>query len=81
MQRPASSARATTAFLGVAENLSGDGAGTGSMFGMPCLKARGKAFAGLWGDAMVVKVSSDDHAAALSLKGAHLFDPSTWDDP
>jgi len=81
MQRPASSARATAAFDRVADDLSGDGAGRGTMFGMTCLKARGKAFAGLWGDAIVVKVAGDAHAAALSLKGSHLFDPSDMGRP
>lgn len=47
-----------------------------SMFGMPSIKRRGgKAFAGLSGDDMVFKLDGDDHAAALALEGAHLFEP------
>jgi hypothetical protein len=46
------------------------------MFGMPCLKHAGKAFAGLHGDAMAFKLGPPAHAAALALPGAHLFDPS-----
>jgi hypothetical protein len=46
------------------------------MMGMPTLYLGGKAFAGLWGDAMVFKLEGDDHGAALRLEGAALFDPS-----
>lgn len=45
------------------------------LFGMPCLKARGKAFAGLHHGAMVFKLRGEAHARALGLAGAHLFDP------
>jgi hypothetical protein len=46
------------------------------MFGMPCLKHGGKAFAGFYRGAMTFKLRQPDHAAALALAGAHLFDPS-----
>jgi hypothetical protein len=47
-----------------------------SMFGMPSLKRRGgKAFAGLYGDDMVFKLSGDALSDALALDGAHLFEP------
>jgi hypothetical protein len=47
-----------------------------SMFGMPSIKRRGgKAFAGLYGDDMVFKLDGEDHASALALEGAHLFEP------
>ena len=47
-----------------------------SMFGMPSMKRRGgKAFAGLYGEDMVFKLAGDEHAAALALEGAHLFEP------
>ncbi|WP_230209101.1 hypothetical protein [Nostocoides sp. HKS02] len=47
-----------------------------SMFGMPSIKRRGgKAFAGLYGDDMVFKLDGPAHAEALSLEGAHLFEP------
>lgn len=52
------------------------GADDSAMFGMPTMKADGKGFAGLFGDAMVFKLNSDAHATALALKGAVLFDPS-----
>ena len=47
-----------------------------SMFGMPGIKRRGgKAFCGLYGDDMIFKLQGEDHARALSLEGAHLFEP------
>jgi hypothetical protein len=47
-----------------------------SMFGMPGIKRRGgKAFCGLYGDDMIFKLQGEDHARALMLKGAHLFEP------
>jgi hypothetical protein len=45
------------------------------MFGMPCLKVEGKAFAGLYGEAMVFKLDADSRPGALALPGAQLFDP------
>ena len=45
------------------------------MFGMPTLKINGKAFAGLYKTAMMFKLTGADHAKALKLKGAKLFDP------
>ncbi len=47
-----------------------------SMFGMPSLKANGKAFAGYFHGAMVFKLGAPEHGEALSLPGAQLFDPS-----
>ncbi len=49
---------------------------TGQMFGMPCLKINGKAFAGLYQGAMVFKLHGAAHAGALALSGAQIFDPS-----
>lgn len=47
-----------------------------SMFGMPSVKRRGgKAFAGLYGEDMVFKLSGDAHAEALALDGVRLFEP------
>ena len=46
------------------------------MFGMPVMKVHGKAFGGLFGDAMVFKLGGDAHARARKLTGAELFDPS-----
>lgn len=47
-----------------------------AMFGMPTLKVNGKAFVGVCGDDLVFKLTGGDHARALALKGAVLFDPS-----
>jgi hypothetical protein len=60
----------------VAELEASLGATHGKMFGMPCLKLGGKAFAGLYREAMVFKLRGDAHAQALALPGARLFDPS-----
>jgi TfoX N-terminal domain len=47
-----------------------------SMFGMPGIKRRdGKAFCGIYGDDMIFKLEGEDHARALSLEGAHPFEP------
>lgn len=51
------------------------------MFGMPTLKAEGKAFAGLFKDEMVFKLSGEEHSKAITLKGARLFDPSGMNRP
>lgn len=46
------------------------------MFGMPSLQVKGKMFAGVWGNALVFKLTGEEHKKALALKGAKLFDPS-----
>ena len=47
------------------------------MMGMPCVKARGKMIAGFTRGSMVFKLTDpEQHAEALALDGAHLFDPS-----
>jgi len=47
------------------------------MMGMPCVKARGKMVVGFTRGAMVFKLTDpEQHAEALALDGAHLFDPS-----
>jgi hypothetical protein len=52
------------------------------IFGMPCLKRSGRVIVGFTRGAMVFKFTSpDDHARALALPGAHLFDPSGRDEP
>jgi hypothetical protein len=48
----------------------------GAMFGMPCLKRSGKAFAGSYDGGLVVKLGQPEHTQALKLKGAELFEPS-----
>ncbi len=47
-----------------------------AMFGMPCLKLAGKAFAGSFDGGVVFKLDEDAREGALALKGAKLFDPS-----
>jgi hypothetical protein len=60
----------------VAELKASSPATPGMMFGMPCLKKNGKAFAGFYEGAMVFKLRGPKHAQALALSGAQLFDPS-----
>ncbi|HEX6605557.1 MAG TPA: hypothetical protein VF276_01465 [Chloroflexia bacterium] len=64
------------AYDAVAAELAGAGVSSSKMFGMPCLKYGGKAFAGFHQEAMTFKLRLPAHAAALALPGAHLFDPS-----
>jgi len=64
-------------FTALLEELSGErDVIKASMFGMPGIKRRGgKAFCGLYGEDMIFKLKGEDHAGALSLEGAHLFEP------
>lgn len=48
----------------------------GQMFGKPCFKISGKAFICFFRECMVFKLTGTDHATALKLAGAQLFDPS-----
>ena len=48
---------------------------SGKMFGMPCLKSNGKAFAGYFKDSMIFKLTAPEHGEALALANARLFDP------
>src|SRR5262249_22122356 len=52
------------------------GAESGAMFGMPSAKVGGKAFAGVFGNALVFKLTGEAHARALKLSGAEVFDRS-----
>jgi hypothetical protein len=66
-----------TRYAALAEELAvSSGVTPSQMFGMPTLKAGGKAFAGLYEDAMVFKLAGAAHSRALALSGAHIFDPS-----
>jgi hypothetical protein len=65
----------------IGERLAGKGVVSSQMFGVPSLKAGGKAFAGLHADSMVFKLPPGPHAEALKLKGATLFDPSEMGRP
>ena len=52
------------------------------IFSMPCVKRSGRVVFGLSRTGMVFKLTDpDDHARALALPGAHLFDPSGRDQP
>jgi hypothetical protein len=47
------------------------------VFGMPCLKRSGRVIAGFSRTGMVFKLTdAEAHGRALSIPGAHLFDPS-----
>ena len=46
------------------------------MFGKPCLKINGKAFACFFNGDMVFKLDPDTHKKASAMKGSKLFDPS-----
>lgn len=49
---------------------------TGKMFGTLCIKnSKGKAFAMLWHDEIVVKLDETDVINTLKIRGAKLFDP------
>ena len=61
----------------VAEITSTSPSTSGKMFGVPILKNDlGKAFAGYYRGAMTFKLTGSQHAEALGLAGARLFDPS-----
>lgn len=51
------------------------------MFGKPCLKVNGKAFAAFYQGEMVFKLHGLMHEKALSLEGARLWDPSGKNKP
>lgn len=46
------------------------------MFGKPCLKVNGKAFACFFENEMVFKLTGEAHREAINLSGTKLFDPS-----
>ncbi|HET7377785.1 MAG TPA: hypothetical protein VFK30_13815 [Anaerolineae bacterium] len=46
------------------------------MFGMPCVKIGGKAFAGLFKNNLVVKIGASRTAELLKSKAGRQFDPS-----
>ena len=77
MKPTAKTSAATQAeFDGIGSALAKAGVEVSKMFGMESLKTKGKAFAGLFGDSMVFKLSGTAHGQAMKLKGAKLFDPS-----
>lgn len=52
------------------------GAVSSQMFGKPCFKIEGKAFASFFQEAMVFKLTGSARESAQQLEGAVLFDPS-----
>jgi hypothetical protein len=70
-------------FGAIAGDLADRGAVAGTMFGKRALTAHGKAFACLKGDLLAFRLGNGtaDHRAALTLPGAHLFDPSGKERP
>lgn len=44
-------------------------------FGKICLKVNGKAFVVAFGGDLAFKLAGEQHAAAMQIEGAHLFDP------
>jgi hypothetical protein len=72
----AAGAETEKTYQAIAKALEPLGVVQSKMFGMPALKANGKAFAGLFGDAIVFKLKDSAHAEAMALAGAELFDPS-----
>jgi hypothetical protein len=75
VQQPETSAKVRTRFDALAEALAPRGVVVSKMFGMPSLQAKGKAIAGLWGDALVVKLPPASVQAAMELQGVAPFDP------
>jgi hypothetical protein len=69
---------AAEAFESLADHLRPRGVVTAQMFGKRSLKYESRAFACLFGDALAVKLmaGTSEHATALALAGAELFDPS-----
>lgn len=76
MDRPPVSEPARHEYDRIAERLAAEAAvKAGQMMGMPTGCVGGKAFAGLFGAAMV-KLTREAHVAALAEPGATPFDPS-----
>jgi hypothetical protein len=44
-------------------------------YGKPCLKSQNKVFVVLWGKTLAFKLTGTNHAKALALPKARLFDP------
>lgn len=66
----------------IAETLSRQpGVRRAKMFGMPSLKINGNAFMGYLDGEVTFKLNGEAHARALSLPGAHRFDPGKMGRP
>jgi hypothetical protein len=60
----------------VAQLSNTDGVAASQMFGKACLKINGKAFVSQHLEVVIFKLSGTDHARALGISGAVLWDPS-----
>jgi hypothetical protein len=60
----------------LSKSLARVGVETSVVFGLPCLKLGGKAFAALFGNALVLQMSDALKASTLRLEGAALFAPT-----
>lgn len=70
-------AKAEAEYQKIADALvDGDEITAGQMFGKQCLKVGGKAFVAQHLDTVVFKLGAPEHANALALPGAVLWDPS-----
>ncbi|MGG5172297.1 hypothetical protein ACQR35_08980 [Pseudarthrobacter sp. J1738] len=78
MEKREPSAAALEAFDAIVTELAASGAVLGNTFGAKAIMLNKKATACLNGDAMSFKLGRDsaEHASALALEGALLFDPS-----
>jgi hypothetical protein len=75
---PAADKASTPAYEAFAADLlaRAPGVSPGSLFGMPCLKVAGKAFAGSYAGGTTFKLPPSIRAQAMALPGAGPFDPS-----
>ena len=53
----------------------------GKVFGVRCIKANGRLFAAFLDDVRVFKLRATQHAEALTLPGATMFDPASHGRP
>jgi hypothetical protein len=75
MTVPETSAATRQRWDDLVEELAAKGVTDMKMFGVPALRARGKAIACLWGDAIVFKLPEAGVQEALALEGSAPFDP------
>jgi hypothetical protein len=83
MEKLEPSPAALGAFNALAADVENAGVTVGKMFGATSLMVEGKAIGCLHGDGVAFKLGRDSagHAAALTLPGAALFDPSGMNRP
>lgn len=76
MPKPPSSPAALESFDALVEGLADGGATAGKLFGMPAAKISTKVFAGLFGDALVVRIGVDEVDRLIAAGEGGPFDPS-----